>query len=144
MAKNPALLRAMTKITNIGHKIQNKLLVPYTIATGDAVFYVLKRNGTTKKFDILVALTNVGISFLNEGYRTRTVFEVSTLDKTFGISANQSFGEIVGIATHIAIVPNGEIFSIREGGELQIMMTDFSYKLLGQFIGDKFIKSENE
>lgn len=144
MAKNPALQRAMTKITGIGHKMQSKILLPYTQVTGDAKLYILKRNGRTKKYDILAVVFPVGISFQDEGYRTRTVFEYSTLLENFGASGDKSFGEIVGIATHVALVPNGDIFSITQGGEVQLMQTDFGYKILGQIVGDKFVLSENE
>lgn len=143
MAKVPPLLRAMTKITNVGDRINSKLLYPFTTKSGDSVLFVLKRDGTTKKFKILAEVTNYGMEFEDE-FRNRTIFTYATLREDWGEDENKTFWQILQIATHVAQVPNGEVFSIRDDTGLQVAHTEFSYKIFGELKGDIFVKEENE
>lgn len=136
---NPNLLKIATKITEIGFKQKNKLLAPYTTKKGDQTLYLLKRSGTNgKPFKLLASFQNFGVDTESTQLRSRQYYELAKSEKTFGEANNQSLGEIIGVASHFAVVPDGEIFSIKMGDELQVQQTDFTYRLFGQLTGQRF------
>lgn len=138
---NPNLLQTATRLTEKRFELQNKLLAPYTETRGDITLYILKRDGSAgKKFKVLAELKNFGMDLETTHFRSRPYIEVAKSEKTFGSGNDKSLGEIIGVASHLAIVPNGEIYSIRDGDTVQVQQTDFTYRIFGQLTGQIFNK----
>lgn len=128
--KYPKILEKAVKLTQKhNHGRQQKLLMPYDSVKGDSKLYLLKRDGRTKKFIILAVIENFIMG--SDGFRNRTVFELATLETTYGINNDESFGEAAGKATHVAITPMNDVYSIRDGDEVTIEFQDFTYKIYG-------------
>lgn len=138
---NPNLLKTAVRLTEKRFEIQNRLLAPFTEQRGDGLLYILKRDGTVgKKFKVLAIISNYGMDTETGQFRNRPFLEVAKSENTFGANQDKSFGEILGSASHVATVPNGELYSIREGDEVQVQQTDFTYRIFGQLTGQKFNK----
>ena len=112
-------------------KLQNRLLSPYTTKRGDITLYLLKNKPASgKPFKLLATIQNFGTDTETTQFRSRPFFEIAKSEK--------SFGDLIGTATHVAVVPNGEVFSIREGDEIQVQQTDFTYRLYAELTSQRF------
>lgn len=137
---NPRLLKTATRLTEKGFKIKNRLLAPYTTKKGDITLYLLKTAGGSsgKKFKLLATIPNFGMDVETTMFRSRPYLEIAKSEKTFGENSDKPLGVIIGFASYIAVVPNGEIYSIREADEVQMQQTDYTYKIFAQLTGQKF------
>lgn len=141
---NPGLLKKAVKLTEKGFRIKNKLLMPYTSRRGDATLYILKNDATSsRKFVVLAEFQNFGMDTERSEFGEREYFEIAKSEKTFGANGDQHLGEILRKASHVALKPNGEIFSCRINGETQVKMTDFTYKIYGELTGQTFDKERD-
>lgn len=138
----PNLLRKAVQITNKGDRIKNKLLMPYTTVKGDSTLYILARDGKSKSFTILAAVQNFGLEF--DSQRNKPFVTYATNETNFGVSQDKSFGEIIAIASHVAILPQGDVFSIKEGTEIQVEQLDFSYRIYCRKVSDTFNPDDNQ
>lgn len=138
---NPRLLQTASRLTRKGFGIKNRLLMPYKDARGDATLYVLKQNKSStalKPFKLLAAVQNFGMDTERTQFRNRPFFEVSETESVFGEDNDKHFGQIIGVATHLAVVPEGEMFALDQGDEYRIVQTDFTYQIFAFLTGEIF------
>lgn len=140
MVKYPSQIRSAIRQINRGYAMKSRQAFPYRKKRGDSFLLVLKRNGTDKNWDVLARIENYDRD--TSRFRNKTYFQVATLENTYGLDNNKSFGEIVGIATHIAILPQNEFYNLKDGDENNIISTDFVYTLFATSVGDKFTGQE--
>jgi hypothetical protein len=134
--KHTGLQKMAARTYDKGFRLKNRLTYPYTNKKGDSKLVLLRRNGTTKKFDNLGETSGYGIGF--DSFRNLPTFEVATLDKVFGLNKDQYFNDAVKLATHIALVPQMDMFSIRDADEEMIIYLDFTTKVFGKKQGDRY------
>lgn len=125
------------------HRRVGKRFYPYDKTPGDARLYLLKTEGRTKPFTILAEF-DAFLMFDDEGdFRNRTFFEISTTQQDFGVDQNKTLGEILMVATHVAVTPQNFIYSIREADEVDVVHMDFGYRVSGRLSAGKFNLADN-
>ena len=138
--------KKMAKIHDkIFSKIEGKLLQPYSEKTGDSKLYVLKTDGTTKPFKILAVIENYRAYNMDEGFGHRRVFEIADTGTNYGADGTKTFPEVCRTASHVAVIPFGEVYSVRNSIDgVQLVYADFTYKIYGEQMGtEKFVLEEN-
>lgn len=133
---NPKLLEAATKITGIGDKIKSKLLIPYEETPGDSWMVILKHDGRSNVWYILAVVQNYGLDF--DEFSNRAKLSYATTATNFGTEQNLSFGDMLDMSEYIALMPQGDIFSTKEGGTVEVQSLNFSYVISVRKTSEKF------
>ncbi len=110
------------------HRKFGKKLMP----VGHTIYF-LKIEKRTKKFTKLAEFAEYDKGF--DKFRNKPTFEVATVDEDFG-------REVIALMTHIAELPSGQMYSVRNADEPQAMLLDFTYKISGDLIGQIFDESD--
>lgn len=126
-------------LDKVNGSIEGRLMQPYDKKQGDSKLYVLKNDAGTKRFTVLAVVENFKAYDTDEGFNHNRVFEIAIQEPIFGAGKNKTFPEVCKVASHVSQYPFGEMWSIRNSIDgVQLVSTNFVYKVFGNQVGDKF------
>lgn len=135
------ILEKRKRLAQKEHKIKTRLL-----GIKGAKFYILKRQGSTKKFSILATFLYADSDFDRYRHSAILKFAVTQSERFTQGDVSRTMREVSTIATHIALVkPDGEsvVYEIRTGDEFEPFYFDSVFQYFVKQIGDAFDPTEN-